>query len=154
MGYKECLEKAGAKVIDFKEFGSYQGTWLAFVEYKGEIGIVEGSYGSCSSCDAFQSEFNYYSLPTIEDGKYYRNGDTWNEEDECTEGEYKVALKSYEDRFIEFGRSYLETDSKPNLYNKQHYELRLSKLDMEDCFDVEESEYIKWAISKLSITPQ
>lgn len=57
MGYKESLEAAGAKVIDFQDFGDYQGTWLAAVKYKNKLLIIEGSYGSCSGCDSFQGAF-------------------------------------------------------------------------------------------------
>ena len=60
MSYEMCLEKAGAKVLAFQEFGSYQGEWYALVEYKGDRGWIEGSYGSCSGCDAFESEFGYH----------------------------------------------------------------------------------------------
>ena len=59
MSYELCLEKAGAKVLEFKKFGSYQGDWLAFVEYKGQKGIVQGSYGSCSECDTFAAYSDY-----------------------------------------------------------------------------------------------
>lgn len=38
MSYKKCLEIAGAKVIAYEEFGSYQGDWIAVVEYKGVKG--------------------------------------------------------------------------------------------------------------------
>lgn len=55
----ESLQAAGATVHDFKEFGDYQGSWYAFVTYQGKMGIVGGSYGSCSGCDAFQGEFDY-----------------------------------------------------------------------------------------------
>jgi hypothetical protein len=48
MGYKECLELAGATVIDYEEFGSYQGDWLAYVEYKGKKGFIKDYYGSCT----------------------------------------------------------------------------------------------------------
>ena len=40
MSYKNALKAAGAKVIEFKYFGSYQGDWVALVEYKGERGWV------------------------------------------------------------------------------------------------------------------
>ena len=53
MSYQLALEKAGCNIIDYRHFGSYQGTWIAFVEYNGSKGIVEGAYGSCSVCDAF-----------------------------------------------------------------------------------------------------
>ena len=59
MGYKEALEAAGAEVMAFEEFGSYQGDWWAKVRYKGELGWVQGSYGSCSGCDAFEAEFGW-----------------------------------------------------------------------------------------------
>lgn len=143
MGYQLALEKAGAKVLDFQEFGSYQGTWLAFVEYNGEKGIVEGSYGSCSSCDAFQAEFNYCGTPEISDGKFYKSGRTWDEDDECTEEEYKAALEAYDQRLVEFGKQYLEP-----LYDKAHYELMLSKLETDNWFDFETKEYCEWAIAR------
>lgn len=59
MSYKSALFAAGAKVLTYESFGSYQGDWLAKVEYNGEIGWVAGSYGSCSHCDAFEAEFGY-----------------------------------------------------------------------------------------------
>lgn len=59
MGYQTALEAAGAIVHEFEEFGDYHGTWIARVTYNGETGFVVGSYGSCSGCDAFQSEFDY-----------------------------------------------------------------------------------------------
>jgi hypothetical protein len=60
MSYKKCLELTGATVYAFKEFGSYQGDWWALVKYQGKTGWISGSYGSCSGCDAFQSEFDLY----------------------------------------------------------------------------------------------
>lgn len=59
MSYAEALEAAGAVVIEFEEFGSYQGDWWAKVRYKGVEGWVCGSYGSCSGCDAFEAEFGW-----------------------------------------------------------------------------------------------
>jgi len=147
MGYKKCLEKADAKVLEYKEFGSYQGDWLAFVEYKGEKGIVHGSYGSCSGCDSFQSEFNYDTEPEINKNKFYKNGNIWDEECECTKEEYYEAVKIYEQRLSDFGKRYLESGGKPDLYSKEHYEQRLLKIDSNDWFDEEEKEYILWAIN-------
>lgn len=80
MGYSTALEAAGAEVHAFEHFGDYQGTWLAKVTYNGETGYVEGSYGSCSGCDAFEAEFGY----------------SYNDEE-----------KDYQERLAEFGRSYL-----------------------------------------------
>ena len=58
MSYQEALEAAGVEVEVFEEFGSYQGEWVAKV---GEDKWVLGSYGSCSGCDAFESEFDWDS---------------------------------------------------------------------------------------------
>lgn len=79
MSYSEALVAAGCEVLDFKTTGSYQGEWYALVSYEGEIGLVEGSYGSCSYCDAFEAEFNY--------------GDTETED--------------YQERLADFGKTYL-----------------------------------------------
>jgi hypothetical protein len=80
MGYQSALEAAGAEVHAYDSFGDYQGTWIAKVTYNGETGWVEGSYGSCSGCDAFEGEFGY----------------SYNDDD-----------KDYQERLAEFGRSYL-----------------------------------------------
>jgi hypothetical protein len=122
MGYSEALEAAGAKIIAFQEFGSYQGNWFAFVElalpwrhsksefgsyqgdwfafveYQGKRGWVQGSYGSCSGCDAFQSEFDYGSNGCRE--HWYKT------EDDCND--CKLALADYDKRLTEFGASYLD----------------------------------------------
>jgi hypothetical protein len=87
MGYCEAMEAAGAKVLAFQEFGSYQGEWYAKVEYNGEVGWVQGSYGSCSGCDAFEGEFGY----------------TWY--DDLSEDE----KAEYQRRLADFGRTYLDT---------------------------------------------
>lgn len=147
MGYLQCLEKAGAKVLDFKEFGSYQGDWLAFVQYMGETGIVQGSYGSCSGCDAFLAEFDG-SAPEKSDGKFYINDNIWDDSCECAEEEYNTALKEYDSKLANFGRRYLESEGRPDLYDKSHYEKRLLELDSDDWFDEEEKEYIEWAINR------
>lgn len=59
MGYQSALVAAGCEVLEFEEFGDYQGSWYALVRLNNEIGLVEGNYGSCSGCDAFEAEFNY-----------------------------------------------------------------------------------------------
>lgn len=79
MSYGEAMEAAGAKVISMQHFGSYQGDWWALVEHNGQCGWVNGSYGSCSGCDAFEAEFG------------------WAYENE----------PNYQERLAEFGRSYL-----------------------------------------------
>jgi len=82
-GYREALEAAGGKILNFSEFGSRQGDWYAQVEYNGERGWIKGSYGSCSYCDSFEAEFGY---------DYIKE----NEE-------------QYQSHLADFGRSYLET---------------------------------------------
>lgn len=79
MSYEEALRAAGCEVIEFEEFGSYQGEWLALVEIDGERGVVEGCYGSCSGCDSFQAEFG------------------WNDDER----------DDYQERLADFGRGYL-----------------------------------------------
>lgn len=59
-GYISALEAAGAKVLDYEAFGSYQGDWFALVDHKGEVGFVHGAYGSCSGCDAFEADISYH----------------------------------------------------------------------------------------------
>ena len=99
-GYEGTFQLAGAKVHLFEQFGSYQGDWWAKVTYKGQTGWINGSYGSCSGCDAFQSEFDCTShehgndyVSTYDFAKYYDKN--------C---EKCVDLK---DRLIKFGEGYL-----------------------------------------------
>ncbi len=80
MSYEEALVAAGAEILAFQQFGSYQGTWFALCKHNGKTGWVTGSYGSCSGCDAFESEFGY--------------------EDEDK--------PDYKDRLRDFGKGYLE----------------------------------------------
>ncbi len=58
-GYDEALKAAGAEVLAFENFGSYQGDWWAKVRVNGKLGWVHGYFGSCSHCDAFESEFGW-----------------------------------------------------------------------------------------------
>ena len=83
MSYQDALTAAGANVIAFESFGDWQGSWVALVEYKGERGWVQGSFGSCDHCDAFEAEFGW----------------GFDEENE-TEAQYQARLAS-------FGESYL-----------------------------------------------
>ncbi len=149
MGYKEALEAAGCKVLAFEEFGSWQGTWLAFVEYNGEKGIVEGAFGSCSYCDAFEAEFDRYGHePAIVDGKYFVDRERDWPDNPCTKEEYDAAVAAEHQRLIDFGKSYLTG----GLYDKAHYQTRLERNlqeeNQEDWFDEEEREYCQWAVSQ------
>lgn len=85
MSYKEALEAAGAVVVDFKDFGDYQGTWVAVVDYQGEMLAVKGSFGSCEGCDAFQDEM----------------GSIFSDDPE------------YPEKLASFGKGYLDTRQDP-----------------------------------------
>ena len=102
MGYIEALEAAGATVIDSMFVGDYQGSWGAIVIYNGIKCLAVGGYGSCSVCDAFQSEFDGVS-PYKNDEKFYLN---W---EEVSEEEYNIALSDYNKRLSDFAQSYLTT---------------------------------------------
>ena len=65
--YQRALEAAGARVLAFEHFGDWQGSWVALVEYQGQRGWVQGSFGSCDYCDAFQSQFSWDSDFTCQD---------------------------------------------------------------------------------------
>lgn len=78
--YQKALEAAGANVLEFQEFGDWQGSWVALVIYEGERSWVQGSFGSCTGCDAFQNEFE------------------WDSDFTC---------ESVQDRLAQFGRTYL-----------------------------------------------
>lgn len=59
-GYKAALAAAGATPLAYEQFGSYQGSWWAECELpNGEIVYVNGGFGSCSGCDAFEAEFGW-----------------------------------------------------------------------------------------------
>ena len=98
MSYQEALEAAGAEVLEFENFGSYQGDWWAKVRYKGELGWVRGSYGSCSGCDAFEVEFGRAEGDCGEH--------SYNHKDDCPA--CQEAKKKYDERMADFGRGYLD----------------------------------------------
>lgn len=121
MSYKLSLEKAGAVVLTFKEFGSYQGDWWAKVHVDNNTFWVNGCYGSCSGCDAFQAEFEY-SYDRCEKHKY----DSKNSAS-CEDCE---KLRIEEDKKLaDFGKQYLD-----NKYTQEEAENKASehiKWDME-----------------------
>ena len=59
MDYSDVLKMAGATVHAYREFGSYQGDWLAKVTFNGREGWIRDYYGSCSGCDALQGEVGF-----------------------------------------------------------------------------------------------
>lgn len=101
MEYKNALEFAGATVYAFESFGSYQGDWWAKVSYFGKTGWVHGSFGSCSVCDALQSEFDCESH---NHGENYFDP-TWGSKDEFDKD--CEQCKDFSRRFSEFGKGYL-----------------------------------------------
>jgi len=133
MGYRESLLKAGAQVLDYQEFGSYQGDWIAFVNFNGKKGFVQSYFGSCSGCDAFQSEFNYNEDKCEE----HRWDDDVIECDEC-----KAKKMSYEEKIKNFGLSFLE-----NILNYQEVYASVSE-NLE--WDGNAKEMVDWVESKKS----
>ena len=126
MSYQESLVAAGCDVLQFEEFGSYQGEWLALVSHGGFTGIVEGSYGSCAACDAFEGEFGYVFDPDHHDNKE----------------------PDYQQRLADFGNSYLPPVNATDWIAMQ--EARIKQNTDEDgyCWDSEASEMLdvvkKW----------
>lgn len=100
MGYKKCLELAGAVVIDYEEFGSYQGDWLAYVEYKGKKGFIKDYYGSCSGCDAYEAEFGFHDHDCVDEKYYSPHYSGYKDNCKLCQAEKLKAIK--------FGEDYLE----------------------------------------------
>lgn len=100
MSYEQALDAAGADIHAFQQFGSYQGEWWAKVTHNGGTGWINGSYGSCSGCDAFEAEFGYDDLPKI--GEKFWKGDEYIEAEESDVAEYMK-------RLVNFGEVYLGT---------------------------------------------
>ena len=100
MGYGQSLEAAGATVLKFKEFGDYQGTWWALVEYEGGKRWVNGSYGSCSGCDSFQAEFDYLNHDCLKETYY---NPIWSGFIDGCE-----TCESTKQKLIAFGKQYLD----------------------------------------------
>jgi hypothetical protein len=102
MGYFEALKAAGAKLLASSTFGSYQGDWFAKVVYQGRTFWVHGSYGSCSYCDAFQSEFDYAAGDTCDEHKYEGDSPESKACEAC-----KAAPATYQAKLAAFGLGYL-----------------------------------------------
>ena len=98
MSYREALQAAGAEVLAFEYFGSHQGDWWAKVSYKGEIGWVQGAFGSCDHNDAFDAEFGSMDA-YCEEHKY-------EDKEDCQA--CREAGKKYDERLADFGRGYLD----------------------------------------------
>jgi hypothetical protein len=125
VSYELAIERAGAEVLLFKEFGSYQGDWLAKVVYEGKQMWIHGSYGSCSGCDAFQSEFDNCSHDCDGDGGDYYNPLYSNIFYKCN-----TCFEILE-RLIDFGKQYI--------YNNAHTQEELvAQFKAKDWGDYEE----------------
>lgn len=109
-GYTWAMELAGAKILVEDSFGDYQGSWYAKVEFNNKVFWVHGSYGSCSGCDAFQSEVN---TSHYHDDEYHWVNDNAEFRTGCTEcDELKTKVK-------DFGLSYLKDPRDINLLLKE-----------------------------------
>lgn len=112
MGYCEALEAAGAAVHEYKEFGSYQGEWLAKVTHDGRQGWILAYFGSCSGCDAFQATFDCSSF-------WPESGDS--------EAETARKHAEYNAKLAEFAQGYLgdilsQDDVEKRLLEKSEYD--------------------------------
>ena len=126
MSYKKALEAAGAEVLCFEQFGSYQGDWWAKVTYQNQTGWIHGWYGSCSECDAFEAEFGYISHEHQDDDYY---NPFWNDQgfiEDCDE------CQKLKQRFVEFGENYLD-----NILTQEEAEQKASE-NLEWDYDAKE----------------
>jgi hypothetical protein len=104
MSYDVAMEAAGAKIHVYESFGSYQGDWWAKVTLPdGRTGWVNGSYGSCSGCDAFEAEFDYGS-----DDKCYDHRYSWGEDLPADCASCAEAKSAYDVKLSNFGAAYLD----------------------------------------------
>lgn len=84
--YQDALVAAGCNVLAYKEFGSYQGDWLAKVEKDGETFWVHDYFGSCSVCDALQADVGW---------------EPWGDDSPEETAEYARKLRAFGERLIE-----------------------------------------------------
>jgi len=102
--YKEALQVAGADVLAYKTFGSYQGDWWAKVRYNGQVRYVHGYYGSCSGCDRIASALDSHNSG---DDYHWSTDLDFLEENRGTCEGCKIAYNKLKD----IGEDYLENDS-------------------------------------------
>lgn len=98
-GYQGALEAAGATVHTFDSFGDYQGSWLAKVTFNGVTGWVQGGYGSCSGCDAFEAEMGYE--PYDDSPDYAAEKAEWDAKLKRFGASYLHAIASHEEMVAE-----------------------------------------------------
>jgi hypothetical protein len=146
MSYELALKAAGADVIDTHYAGSYQGTWGSVVIYNGKKGLVTGSFGSCSYCDAFQSEFENYSWGSHEIS-YNAEKDVYTKDygdTICTKEEYDAQQLEYQEKLSAFGQRYLHV-----VQDKFDVENQLANSSKDDWWDEERHELLNWALPLL-----
>jgi hypothetical protein len=132
MSYERALEAAGAKVLEFRAFGDWSGTWWAKVILNGKESWISGSFGSCSGCDAFEAEFGF------ED--HYCEKHLFSDDDEaevanCEECNKMQAL--FKEKLAAFGKYYLD-----NCQFTQEEAEKTVKEDLE--WDMELQEMYDW----------
>ena len=147
MGYTHALRTAGAEVLQYKQTGSYQGTWGAVCRYNGQTVLVTGYYGSCSVCDAYQSQFGYLEDDPVQDettGKWYSD---WTREYEISQEQVDAINEEHRQKLVDFGMSYLR-----NPLTKDMVQSTIDRYNAkgdDDWFDNEERELYDWAIKFL-----
>ena len=141
VGYEKALLAAGAEVLAYKSFGSYQGDWYCIAKVEGRVKIVHGSYGSCSHCDAFENEFGYGARDMCDEHYYSRFGS--KTEDPCEA--CKRAKETYDAKLIEFGKTYLDLCSQetPEAYIRSVKERLDWDTDSQEIIDWLTAEYAK-----------
>ncbi len=80
------MKAAGAEVICYKEFGSYQGDWLAKVSFEGETFWIRDCFGSCSVCDAFKADVGW---------------SPWNDDSQAEVDAYREKVRAFGARLLE-----------------------------------------------------
>jgi hypothetical protein len=127
MDYKTVLEMAGAKVICFKKFGSYQGDWWAKVDFNGIISWVHGWYGSCSGCDTIDAISSSHPWDVEDDHFLYGIGELKNDCPDC---------QKIKQQFLDVGTNYLN-----DLHTQEEAE-NLADRDLE--WDLDAHEMLKF----------
>lgn len=147
MGYQSALVEAGAKVIATMFAGSYQGTWGSVVIYQGKLGLVTGAFGSCSFCDAFESEFGFQSSPYFDERnqKYY-SGDFGDDDREVSKEEFEKIIQANKQKLADFGKSYLHVIQ--DVWDIENQLKHLSK-DEDDWYDHEQRSLLVWALDTI-----
>lgn len=144
MGYELALKEAGAEVIATHYAGSYQGTWGSIVIYNGKKGLVTGSYGSCSHCDAYQEVSLTMQCDTIE---YDEEKDSYTKhwgDRICTKEEYDAQQLEHKKKLSVFGKQYLHV-----IQDKFDVENRLANSSKDEWYDDELRELLNWALPLL-----